>query len=275
MAIRDTGSRGQTVAKIDPRTIKVYPNLNARDMNSAETRAHVEELAESIRAQGFLGSHPLEVFKEGDATYVAAGHCRLAAIMLLINKGENFATVPCLAETRHTSPAQRLYNQIISNSGHKLNLAEEGRVYFRLVQMGYVISVIAKDVGRSEAHVRHALEFNAAPTEAHALVSEGKVSPTLAAATIRKEGATKGVATLKRAVKRAESEGRTKATPRHVEPKAKPVPVPVSAAVACVELVERLAALQILDDPDAFAAQLVKLRDEARAIFTPARDAAA
>ena len=216
--IRDMGSRGQTLNMIDPRKIEVMPGLNARDMASADTLAHVDLLADSITAQGFLGSHPLEVFTEGDGIYVSAGHCRLAAAMLVIERGVELTAIPCLSEARGTSQAQRLVNQITSNSGQRLNLAEEGRVYHRLAAMGNVISQIAKLVGRSEAHIRQAMDFNAAPAEAHALVSTGKVSATLAAKTIREEGPTKGVDKIKAAVKRAEEAGKAKATARHFEP---------------------------------------------------------
>lgn len=270
---KEAASRGQTVTLIDPRKIKVMPTLNARDMKSTDTLAHVAALADSIEAQGFLGSHPLEVFAEGDAIYVAAGHCRLAACLLVIERGVNIEAVPCLTEARGTNPAQRLLNQITSNTGQRLNLAEEGKVYHRLVAMGYIIAKIAREAGRSEAHIRHAIDFNAAPAEAHALVSDGRVSATLAASTIRKEGASKGVAKLKAAVKTAEKDGRKKATLRHVEPK---TGVAAPDAAACVTLVERMARMTDPMDSDhgedhqelmAFS----RLIEEAKAICGPPR----
>ena len=265
--IRDLGKRGQTVMMIDPRKIKVMPSLNARDMASTDTLEHVATIAASIEAQGFLNSHPLEVFTEGEDVFVSAGHCRHAAVMSLVERGVEIEAIPCLSEARGTSPAQRLLNQITSNTGQRLNLAEEGQIYLRLTQMGYALGRIAKDAGRSESHIRQALDFNAAPQEAHALVSEGKVSATLAASTIRKEGATKGVEKLREAVTKAEGEGRKKATARHVEPAPRASVADPSAA--CVALVKRLT--RIVDPRDMDAAEtlraLIRLYDEAREIF--------
>ena len=264
---------------IKPDKIKVVATLNARDMNSPETREHISEIAASIEAQGFLQSHPLEVFTEGEEIYVAAGHCRLAAVMSLIERGVAIEAIPCISEARGTSPAQRLLNQITSNTGQRLNLAEEGKVYSRLLAMGYVIARIAKDAGRSEAHIRNALDFNAAPHEAHAFVSAGKVSSTLAAETIRKEGATEGVAKLTAAVKKAEGEGKAKATKRHVEPKpAKPKGAPArDIGSACESLARRIIKLNDPRDMDASEclAALSRIRPEAIAIFAqPVAEAA-
>ncbi len=274
--IRDKAvGRGATVAMFDPRKLKVVPSLNARDMTSAETREHVERLAESIAAQGFLGSHPLEVFTEGDEVFVAAGHCRLAACMLLIGRGVDIAAVPCLSEARGTSPAQRLLNQITSNTGQRLNLAEEGRVYHRLMAMGYIVQRIAKDAGRSESHVRQALDFNGAPVEAHTLVSEGKVSATLAAKTIRKEGPKAGVTKLRAAVERAQGEGKTKATARHVAPKAAPrAEIDPAACVRLVKHIARLPDPHDMREPDMLKA-LSRLIADAKAILAPAQSTAA
>lgn len=280
--IRDMGKRGATLLMLDPRKIQIMPGLNARDMDSADTRAHVEALSASIEAQGFLGSHPLEVFSEGDSIYVAAGHCRLSAVMALIARGVAIDAVPCLSEARGTDQATRLINQVVSNSGQKLNLAEEGKVYRKLAAMGWVTAKIAKEVGRSEAHIRQALDFNAAPQEAHQLVSEGKVSATLAAKVTREEGGAKGVETLKAAVKRAEGEGKTKATPRHVEPrqprapKATPEP-PHDNTMAALSLARRIVKRGDPRDFDSSEAMKALIRDydDARAVFAePTREAA-
>jgi len=271
--IRDLGKRGQTILMLDPRKIKIMPSLNARDMASSETREHVERLAESIAAQGFLGSHPLEVFTEGEDVFVAAGHCRLAACMMVIDRGEDIAAVPCLSEARGTSAAQRLLNQVTSNSGQRLNLAEEGKIYHRLDAMGYAISRIAKDAGRSESHIRQALDFNAAPIEAHTLVSEGKVSATLAAETIRKDGPREGVQKLKAAVQKAEGEGKAKATARHVSS----APRAEVDAGACIRLVKRIAGMDDPRDMDAGETlrALRRLVDEAKTIVPEPTEMAA
>ena len=265
--------RGQTINELDPRIIQVMPGLNARDMDSAETREHVAELAAKMRAQGFLGSHPIEVFQEKDVVYVSAGHCRLAAVMSLIDEGHDFKSIPTINEDKHTSQAQRLLNQITSNSGQKLNLAEEGKVFKRLMAMGYTYATVAKEAGCSESHVRQALGFQAAPQEAHELVKEGKVSATLAAKTVREEGGAKGVEKLKAAVKTAEAAGKKKATAKHIEPREpkapKATPQPArDNTMSAVSLARRLAKCGDPLDMDAGEClrTLQRFRDDARRI---------
>lgn len=267
---------------ISPSRIKVMPSLNARDMDSAETREHVAGIAASIEAQGFLQSHPLEIFTEGEDIYVAAGHCRLAAVNALIAKGIEIVSIPCMPEARGTSAAQRQLNQITSNTGQRLNLAEEGKIYARLIAMGYVIGRIAKDAGRSEAHIRQALDFNAAPQEAHQLVSEGKVSATLAAKVTREEGGAEGVRKLKAAVEKAESEGKTKAKPRHIEPRQTSPREPKfqparSSEGAQRQIINRIAKMEDPRDMDAIMCQreLIRIWDSVRDVYAaPVHEAA-
>ena len=64
-------SRG-TMLNFDPRAIKIKPGLNARDLTTPENREHIEGLKASMRAVGFLQSHPLEIFGE-DLGHLGAG----------------------------------------------------------------------------------------------------------------------------------------------------------------------------------------------------------
>lgn len=279
--LREIGSRSQTVTMVDPMLIKIRPDANARDMQSAEVKAHIEALAASILAQGFLSSHPLEVVVEGDDVFVLAGFCRLSACQLLRSRGVDIMAIPCLPEAKGTSQAQRILNQFTSNTGLRLTLGEEGKVFKRLIALGYTPATVAKEAGCSESHVRQALEFNAAPAEVHKMVSEGKVSTSLAAKTMREQGS-KGVAKLQAAVETAQKSGKTKATAKHVEPREPAKRTPRSLTFdptpdSCVALVQRLARI---DDPYEMDAgetlkTLAAFFKEAKALLMqPARSAA-
>ena len=67
----------------DPRTLKIKPGLNVRDLTTPDNRAHVEWLAESIAESGVRT--PLEIFSEGDDIFVANGHCRLKAAIVVLD----------------------------------------------------------------------------------------------------------------------------------------------------------------------------------------------
>lgn len=203
----------------DPRTLKLKPGLNARDLETPENWEHVEFLAQSIAANGFLPSHPLEIFAEGDAVYVSDGHCRLTATMLAIARGVDIKTVACVPERRGTNEVDRLLNQNLANSGKRLTPLEEGHNIKRAMALGATIAEVAGKLGKSQTYVAQSLDFQAAPAAVHAMVRKGEVSATLAAKTLRRHGHA-GVATIQKAVDSAKAKGKAKATEKDVDKQA-------------------------------------------------------
>src|SRR3954471_5286102 len=117
MAIRDLGSGGQTVNMIDPAKIKIKPGFNARDMESVAFKKRVQEIAASIEARGFLQSEPIEIFRDGDETFVSSGHTRLSAAWEVQRRGKvELLAIPCLNEAKGTTPLDRELNKVIANS---------------------------------------------------------------------------------------------------------------------------------------------------------------
>jgi ParB/RepB/Spo0J family partition protein len=259
MAARDEFARGQTTVMIDPRRVRIKAGLNIRDMTTEAFKAGIEELANSIETQGFLNSHPIEYSKDDEGYYVTAGHRRLLASLRVIERGnvELFA-IPALPEAKGTKLVDRDINLIISNNGERLTLAEEGEGFKRLMGHGLTIQQISQRCGKSITHINNALDFLSAPAEAHALVGQGKVSATLAAKTIRKEGAKKGVETLQKAVETATASGKAKATERHIEPR---IATTFDPGPACIALVERLAKESDENVSQAFAYFIVEARE--------------
>ena len=210
----------------------VKPGLNARDLATPENARHVEDIAALIEAEGFLQSKPLEIFTEGDLIYVSDGHVRLAAIDLLAARGIAVEKIPCVPEARGTNDADRILKQSLHNSGKRLTPLEEGHNIKRVMAMaGISVSEVARRLGKSTTYVANALDFQAAPAEVHALVKEGAVSASFAAETIRKEGAAKGVATIKQAVEVAKEAGVPRASAKHVA-KATEASVPTASVTA-------------------------------------------
>lgn len=212
-SLKELAQSRAAVLNFDPRKLKIKPGLNARDFTLPENIAHVEWLCASIMEEGVR--KPLEVFKEGDDVFVADGESRYRAVMMAIEKGVDIQTIPCIPEVRGTNDADRVLNQIVSNSGKRLTPLEEGHNIKRAIGFGMTVDQIAAKLGRSRTHINRLLDFQSAPADVHTMVREGAVSASLAAEVVSGEGVS-AAEVIKAAVERAKASGRTKATKRDI-----------------------------------------------------------
>jgi ParB-like chromosome segregation protein Spo0J len=200
-----------------PDRIKVKAGLNGRDLTTPDNIAHIEEIAASIEANGFMQSKPLEIFSEGEDWYLSDGHCRLAAVQLCLSRGVAVEKVPCVAEPRGTNDVDRILNQDAHNSSKRLTALELGGNIKRAMGLGALsVAEVARRMGKSVTYVNQALDFQAAPAEVHALVKSGAVSATFAAKQVRKEGGAKATETLKAAVETSQGRGKVRATEKDI-----------------------------------------------------------
>jgi ParB family chromosome partitioning protein len=246
-SLKDLAESRAALLNFDPRKIAVKPDLNARDTSSEENRAHIEALAESIARDGVRV--PLVIFQEGENVFVADGHCRLAATMLAIARGADIKTVPCIPEARGTNDVDRVLSQNIYNSGKRLSALEEGVNFRKALALGATEQQIAEKVGRSITHVKQSIDMQAMPEAVKTLVREGKISASLAAKTVKKEGSERASAKLKAAV---EANGEKRVLPKHV------VPTSLSLKDGLRDMISggRLTKEMIPDDFDWLCAQL-------------------
>lgn len=213
-ALKDMAVSRGTLMNFDPRKIKVKKGLNSRDGSAQDNLEHIEWLADSITREGV--KMPLVVFQEGDEVYVADGHCRLAATMLAISRGVEIETIPCVPEPRGTNGMDRVLSQVIYNSGKALTPLELGQNFKKALALGGSVENIAKRVNMSVSWVNQMIDLQAAPEEVHQMVREGKVSATLAAKVVKRDGAEGGAETLK---KTAEAKNGKKVTEKDIAPK--------------------------------------------------------
>jgi ParB-like chromosome segregation protein Spo0J len=211
--IKDLAVGRSDVYRVSPHDLNVKPEWNARNPNDPENKAHVESLALSIAEVGV--KQPLTVYNENDKIYVSDGHSRLAAVLLAIERGAEIKSVPVQTEDRYSSEADRVFSQIVRNSGKSLSPIEQGRVFKRLLDFGWSIADISKRSGINQQWVRESLGLQASTAEIQEMINTGRVSSTLAIETLRKEGDA-AATVLAEAVKTAESEGRTRATKKHL-----------------------------------------------------------
>lgn len=217
---------------VDPRSLKIDPAYNVRDMQDPETIAHVRWLADSIKENGI--KVPLEVRLDGQDIFVVAGHCRHAGTMLAISEGAEIESVMCIPEAKGTNEVERTLNLITSNSGKPLTPLAVAEVVRRLLAFGWTNEAIAKRLGwKSIASVDNAVVLLGATADVKEMVRSGAVSASTASKVVKKEGSKAG-ATLKAAA--AKSGGKvTAATIRAVKGEFNPSPGNVRQLIAFVQ----------------------------------------
>lgn len=209
------------IHKINPKLLNVKPSWNGRDFNEPSNLEHVAQLALSIAEIGV--KEPLTVVWEEGKAWLVDGECRLRATILAIKQGADIKTIPCKVEERYANEADRLFSQIIRNAGKPFSQMESAKVFKRLLDMGWQQNDIAKKSGISPARVSQVLDLLTMPEPIKQMVTNGQVSSSLAVKTLTEHNPAKAVQVLQDAVAVANSEGKAKALPKHIEvPATKP-----------------------------------------------------
>lgn len=227
MGIRDIAvSRGQTIHNFRRSQLFIKPGLNARDLSMPDNAAHVEWIAAEIEAKGFTSI--AYVFVEDGRPTISQGHCRLAAVDLLISRGkwdEETMLIPALLEAKGVGELEILAGMFTTNGSKELSSREAASNILRIMaKVGQDEAKTATLIGRSRSYVHQMLEFNAqASPEVHEAIAKKEISQSQAASILRKEGSRKGAETIKQAVEKARASGKKKATKKHVQSASRPV----------------------------------------------------
>ena len=204
--------------EVAPGDIEVIEGWNSRDFSDPENIAHIEQLAASIEQNGVL--EPLSGYYDSDKNkfVLTNGESRIRAIRLLAEKGVEIKSVPCRTEPRHANEADHLASQIIRNSGRPFTPMENAALFVKLTGHGWTTAEIANKVGFTTERVAQILELHALPSKVKQRVKAGEISPTLAGKIKAKaKSARETTATVEGAIKAARTEGKKKATERHVK----------------------------------------------------------
>jgi len=217
MALKDFAEGRTDQYKIDPRKLQIKEGWNSRDFSDPANQQHIEELSKSIAEVGV--KRALVVSVENDIPYVVDGECRYRAIMLAIKNGHEVKTVPVVGEDRFANDADRIFGQILYNSGKALTGIEQAKVFKRLLDLGWLQQDIAKKAGISGGRVSQLLELLTLPVVLQKFITEGKASASMVLATFKKHNGDVAltVAELSGAVANAEAQGRKRAMPKDTE----------------------------------------------------------
>lgn len=214
MAIKDVASGRGDLYKLDPKIIQIKEGWNSREATDPQNANHITELAASIKEVGV--KKPLVCYMENEVVYVTDGHCRLQAVMHLIEEGVEIKTVPVIVEDRHANEADRIFSQIVHNAGKPLTSLEQAKVFKRLVDLGWKQQEIAAKAGISGGRVSQLLELLILPTILQKYIIEGKASASMVLNIYKKheQNVDETIMELNGAVKVAQEQGRTRAMPK-------------------------------------------------------------
>jgi ParB/RepB/Spo0J family partition protein len=179
--------------------------FNPRDYTLPENHAHLDELKRSIRENGVLVPLLVRYDAARKAAVLCDGECRLRAVLELIAEGVEILTVPTI-QVSGGNESDRLLIAITANTGKPLSKWELGNAFQRLYRFGWDEPKIATKTGYAERFICEAMELADAPDEIKQLLSSQAVTPSLALAELRANGAA-AVETLKAAAVAAQSNG--------------------------------------------------------------------
>lgn len=214
MAIKDVANGRSDLYRLDPKLIQIKEGWNSREANDPQNASHVAELAASIKEIGV--KKPLVCYMENDVVYVTDGHCRLQAVMHLIEEGVEIKSVPVMVEDRFSNEADRIFSQIVHNAGKPLTSLEQAKVFKRLCDLGWAQKDIAAKAGISGGRVSQLLELNILPVILQKYIIEGKASANMVLNTYKKhkQNVDETILELNGAVRVAQESGRTRAMPK-------------------------------------------------------------
>lgn len=216
MAIKDVSQGRSDLYRVDPAIIQIKADWNSRDVTDPANAEHIAGLAASIKEIGV--KKPLVCYQENDVVYVSDGHCRLMAVRQLIAAGVEIKTVPVMVEDRFSNEADRIFSQIVHNSGKPLTGIEQAKVFKRLIDLGWLQKDIASKSGMSGGRVSQLLELLTLPLVLQKFITEGKASASMVLQTFKKHNGDVAltVAELSGAVAVAQEQGRKRAMPKDV-----------------------------------------------------------
>lgn len=184
-------AKSSDLYKVPVDQIHVLPDFNVR-IKDASYDAHIRQLADSIKANGFYTHRPLAGYAavEGDRNviYVTDGHCRLEAAKLAISEGAPIERLPIVMAAKGTSREDLTYELLTTSTGKQLSLIEQGIAVKRLIRYGHEPKDIAARLSCGVAKIESLLLFISMPKTVLDMVNDGKVSYTNAIALYRQHG---------------------------------------------------------------------------------------
>lgn len=180
MAIKEHFEGKRDLGLIDPRKLTTDPTYNVRDLDKPEAREGLDYLKALIKTTGV--QTPLRIREDGDGNLIIVrGHRRHKVVMELIEEGHPIKLVPVTQEPRGTTPAERNWDLIDSNSEEPLTGLERAEALYRQIHMfGWDEKEILRRTGKTKQWLNTQLDLRAMPDSVKEQVNAGDVSATTA-----------------------------------------------------------------------------------------------
>jgi hypothetical protein len=178
-AKKEAGATETAMLMVPVEKLVVPAGLNVR-IHDADYEARIEEVTDSIIANGFYRHMPLPAYvgKEGDQNfyYVTGGFTRLAAVKRAIDKGNPIEKVPVVLHPAGTSMLDLNYRLANDNTGSPLKPYEKGIVAKRALSYGQTEEQIAEKMNVVVQYVKDLLYLHSLPQATQGLVISGRVA---------------------------------------------------------------------------------------------------
>lgn len=161
---------------LNPLDVVISQGWNVRDMNSSETREHIETLKLSIITNGYDDTKPISVRydRASGVSTLVDGQCRLTACREIRASGTEI-WIPCVAT--EGDEAQLTAASLSGNSGKPLTQWEIGEGCRRLSRFGWSKEKIAASICKSVRYVTEAIALSNVSLEAKSMLAAGEVTP--------------------------------------------------------------------------------------------------
>ena len=212
--LADGSAKRADAVQIRYEDIHIEPGFNLRDEDD-DYEESIQELTAHIAAGGRFP--PLEVrLRDEGGVWVVDGHRRHASIGRALAQGAQLRNPKDGQAWIHVvhfdgNDAARTVRIITSAKGKPLSQLKIAEGYKRLISFGWSIADIAKEVTKSQEHVRQMLLLGNANSDVQQLVRSGEVSPTVAVKAASKHGEKAG-AVLASELAKAKEAGKARVT---------------------------------------------------------------
>lgn len=212
--------RGETYA-INPYVLQVEPSWNSRDFDRPAVLDHIDDIARSIVAQGFLRQHPITTLWRAGVPYIRDGECRWRGALRAIEVyGHPLKTVWAVTTDRTATEMDLLARQGLANLSLQFGPLEKAAHYAKMLRCstgGCSVAEVAAAAGVSDTAVQRLLDLYSAPEKAKDLVRQGRASVEVVLNALKEAGddPAAAVATIEAAVTIAQINGAEKATAKH------------------------------------------------------------
>lgn len=165
--------RRSDIYRVDPRLIKVTDGLNPR-----EDYGDISELKAEIKAAGKILNNSIG-YRENGVIHLINGHRRNLAACELINSGEMPELRQPIAIIDKPNELDILKIIVLTNRGKNFTPLEDANTMLRMFNLGITPKDIAKEFGKTDAHVCNNLALAKLPARLKSRINSNEISSTL------------------------------------------------------------------------------------------------